>query len=69
MSSFKSNLINDKKAKQWVHLVTANEFFNISLKTTNKNGQSWELTMRTGIIDEGPGELAIKNFIDSTEAK
>lgn len=69
MSSFKSNLINDKKVKQWVHLVTANEFFNISLKMTNKNGQSWELNMRTGVIDEGPGELTVKNFIDSTEAK
>lgn len=70
MSNIKSNLINDIKGKQWVHLVAANEFFNISLKTTNKNGQSWELYMRNGTIDNGPGELTVKkNFIDQTEAK
>lgn len=56
----------EKKTKQWVHLETANEFVNVWIKQTQ---DAWTLFTRSGIQDEGPGDLCVKNFIDQTEAK
>jgi len=54
------------KSTQWANLQSQTEFFDFSIK---QKDSCWELFMRSGLNDEGPGDLTIKNFVDCTEAK
>ena len=54
-----------KKIKEWAHLETLNNFYNISLRDST---QGCLLFIKSGLNSESPGDLSVLNFPDEKTA-